>query len=457
MKNKINSGNRILFLKNNFDYFMIAGVYFVLHMFMHTDYWDDLRNAGTFAEFDYSMIKYAIHTFFYVASRVMIQPVLVAFSGIPNIFWKLCDVVMILLLYHYLVRTVEMLCPKNNKTDRVWCFLFFLCFPYSLMATAGWIATTVTYTWTFAAFFYCMYILIKTAKEGQCTIWQYILYGIAVFWTGNFNVTSISLLLLLPIIYLLYDKNKASRNLFFEGMLLSATNLILFMTAPGNRIRNVQDAEFHGTAELLELNIFGKLRMGINATFYHFMSVPNAVLFTGCLILAICVWKKGGKLWQKIIGVIPLCVDVIWTCYMFFAYIIRNGVLTYTYPDAGFETCPKVEQYLAMISAIFMVAGICYTLAFLTDFSRLSTVLISIVLLVGLLPQVALGFTTTVTASCIRMSTFFYFSLMLCTYVLVRYCKILENKFWKMAIYAVISVGTVLNVMQVVRHIIVYG
>lgn len=446
-----------LYFRNYYDYIAIAVLYVVLHFFIHTDYWDDLRNANILADNNYNIFKYGIQVYYSWSSRILIQPVFVLFNGLPNYIWKIVDVIMILMVYHFILRMAEMITGHSNRKYMLWCFLFFLCFPYSLMATAGWITTTITYTWTFAAYFYCLYLLLRSSQEEKCSMAQYLLYGFAVFWAGNFNITSISLLLLLSGIYFVYNRNRTVTVLYLEGMFLTIINFILFVASPGNRNRNLRDAQFHDTEELINLSLVGKLRMGINSTFYHFVSVPNVVLFITCFILAICVWRKSTRMSQRAIGLIPISLDILWTCYMFVAYIIRNGVLTYTYPDGEFITCPKTEQYLAMFSAIIMIASICYLLVFLTDFTKISFMLASMILIFALLPEVALGFTTTVTASAIRMSTFLYMAFMFCDYVIVEYCGLLKIRFWRSAMYLLGGIGMVLNVMQIIRHILVYG
>ena len=73
------------------------------------------------------------------------------------------------------------------------------------------------------------------------------------------------------------------------------------MFAPGNKRRNIQDAKIHGTSDVLSLSVFGKIRMGINSTFYHFISVPNVILFLFCVIVAICAMKCYKSIWMKVL------------------------------------------------------------------------------------------------------------------------------------------------------------
>ena len=104
-----------------------------------------------------------------------------------------------------------------------------------------------------------------------------------------------------------------------------------------------------------------------------------------------------------------------------------------------------------------MVLLICCFLAFLTDFSYLSWLLVGIMLVLGLFPCVAIGFTTTVSASIMRIASFFYFTLILCACVLICIYPVLKNKLWKHIFYLLGFLGAVMNVLQIIRHIIVYG
>ena len=240
-------------------------------------------------------------------------------------------------------------------------------------------------------------------------------------------------------------------------MVGTISNILLFVLSPGNRVRIRDDARYHDTYELLNLSIGGHLRMGINTAFYHFISVPNIILFTFCLLLVSCIFRKSKNLTIRFLSCIPLLIDIFWTGYVFLKYTVSSRTLTYIYPDASFQTCPKTEQYCALISALILVAIMCYLLAFLTDFTYMSWTLVGVLLVVGLLPEVILGFTTTVSASIMRVAAYFYFASMFCVSMLVIIHDIMENKYFRNIFYTLAGIGACLNILQIVRHIMVYG
>ena len=366
---------------------------------------------------------------------------------------------MIELLYCFISKLVELFVPQKDeeKWTRLWQLLIFLSFPYALMGTAGWMTTTIVYTWTFALYAFALYIILSASEGRRISPLLYILYGMALMFAANFNVTAISLLLIYLFMYIGCKKNKAFYILFMEGMVIIVFNLILFIVAPGNKSRMANDAIYHNTADLMELSFFHKLRMGINSTFYHFVSVPNVILFVTCLVLFAAILKKSDKLIWRVVGGIPLILDTAWTCYIFLAYTLRNRQLTYIYPDGAFVVCPELEQYLAMASAVIMIVCMLCGIGYVTDFGRVFWIATCCIILFGLLPEIALGFTTTVSASIIRMSTFFYLALILCSDMLVTHCNLLRDRMIRNGLFMIGIVGGILNIFQVIRHILVYG
>ncbi len=451
--------------KQYYDYIILTVIYGLLHIFIHTDYWDDVGMSAILKSYEYNLPAYLSDTWNLWSSTLFLHAVEVIVEALPNYVWKTLDVIMILVLYHYLSQVIKLLSvPKSNSASRAsarpWVLLFFLSFPYCLFATAGWMTTTIAYAWTFSTLFYSLFLFLSASADSSRSFqwYTYIFYELAVLYCANCNLVSFSLAVILLFIYLnCKTKSKACRILFWEGMFGSILNIVMFLVCPGNQVRNIEDARYHDTAELLELSLGGHLRMGINSTFYHFVSIPNAVLFTFCLLLAVCVFYKTSKKAIRICSCVPLALDVFWTGYVFFNYTLPNRTLTYIYPDALFQVCPAAEQYFALASALVMVFLMCYFLAYLTDFSYLSWILTGILLVLGLFPCVALGFTTTVSASVMRVASFFYFSIILCACVLIHVCHLFANKLWKYLFYVLGFLGSLLNIFQIIRHIIVYG
>lgn len=454
-----------------YDYIMIVIIYGLLHVFIHTDYWDDINMSQSLKKYDYNLISLLVYSWNTSTSALFLKAIQAIVESLPNYIWKILDVIMIEIMYYYFVQIVKLLNVNSRKivpAVRFWMLLFFFSLPYSLFATAGWMTTTIAYVWAFSAFFYSLYIFLLSSQKTEKNIKfsTHILYSIAVLCAANSKLLSVSMIIIFLFVYITCRaRSKAFKILFIEGIIGSILNLILHIFCPGHKIRNLNDAQWHNTAALLNLSVGGRLRMGINSTFYHFVSVPNIILFTFCLLLAVCVFYKLSakhapqteKSRLRIISCIPLALDIFWTGYIFFTYTIPNRTLTYIYPDALFEVCSKSEQFCILASAFIMVLCICYLVAYLTDFSWLSWFMVGILLFFGLFPCVAIGFTTTVSASVMRVATFFYLSIMLCVCVLVISYDVLKNKILKCIFYTLGWMGALFNILQIIRHIIVYG
>lgn len=446
-----------------YDYILIAVIYGLLHVFIHTDYWDDINMSQSLKKYDYDLISFLVYSWNTSTSSLFLKAMQAIVEPLPNYIWKVLDVIMIELIYYYFVQIVKLISMNSCKTipaARLWMLLLFFSLPYSLFATAGWMTTTIGYVWVFCAFFYSLYIFLFSSQktEVEIKISTYIIYGVAVLYAANSKLLSVSMLMIFFFVYITCQaRSKTFKILFVEGTIGSVLNLILHIFCPGHKVRNLNDARWHNNAELLNLSVGGQLRMGINSTFYHFISVPNIILFTFCLTLIVCSFYKTKKTFFRVISCVPLFLDVFWTIYLFFTRTVPNRTLTYIYPDALFEVCSKSEQFCILASALIMVLCICYLVAYLTDFSRLSWFIVGILLFFGLFPCVAIGFTTTVSASVMRVATFFYFSIMLCVCVLVISYDILKNRILKYMFYTLGWMGALFNILQMIRHIIVYG
>ena len=445
--------------KKWYGYLGIFILYLILHVFMHTDYWDDVKMVSVLSKYDYHLFDFAVDQYNTWTSRVLLMCMQAVIGSMPNIIWKILDSAMIVLLFYSISNIIDILTgDTENLNGYKISILTFLCFPYSLFATAGWLVTTIGYTWTFAMAAYSIYCFLSASRGQFIGWWKKVLFALTLLYAGNYEVICVILMLSMGIIWVYSNKSRTINGMAVVAGIISAVNILMFLLAPGNQVRMEQDANYHNTYELLELSIMGHLRMGINSTFYHFISVPNVVLFLFCGILLLTAIQKNRKSILKIaVAAIPLMIDIAWTGYIFVCYTLKNRTLTYIYPDASFQVVSVAEQTVAIISVLIMVAAMVYTLYNTADNIRQAITLIFILLVPGLLPEVILGFTTTVSASVIRVSAFFYFAMIVCFNILYRKGKLWENRRIHIFVYSISFIGVVLNFMQIIRHIMVYG
>ena len=461
MKKRLKSSTE--FIKNNFDYFLLFLMYLIPHFFMKFDLWDDVLYKTYFKAYNYNIFSFIFRQYKYWTSRVVIEATVILFGWLPPVIWMIVDTLLIVLLYHSIFGIIKFFLKGYpfEKKYRVCQLLLFSSFPYALMATAGWLTTTINWAWMLSFFVYCIKELLYSTgcKNVTKSIGKNILFCMAFIYATNFDVAAIVMFLLLIGIGMACLKSSAYRFCleYWEGLFITIANLVLFVVCPGNRVRMEQDALIHDTADVLELSMLGKIRMGINSAFYHYMSIPNAVLFTFCVILFLAVFLNGKSLFTKIIAFVPAGITVGWTAYIFGAYTLKKQILTYIYPDASFQVCPETEQYLAIVSALMLVFSMIYLLGQTIKDKGILIPLVVILLIWGLLPDIVLGFTSTISASILRVVSFLYLAFIGLGCVVSAYSGILEKRIiWRM-IVCLGGAGAIFNFAQMIRHIMVYG
>lgn len=457
--------NIIGYIRKNGDCLFIFLLYFIIHLFMGFECWDDVYYKTYLKTDGWSLIELIVNQYRYETSRIFIEAAIVMFAWLPPIAWKIVDSLMIVLLYHSLSAIIKLLMAEHESDNKYkWCrMLLFLSFPYALMATAGWLTTTINWTWMLTLLVYSIKELLYAVngKRQKGKLFKNMLFCVAFLYATNFDVAAMIMFILLVIIGISCRKATAFKICaeYWEGLVITVFNLILFVLCPGNRVRMQRDAVLHHTADVLELSFLGKIRMGINSTFYHYMSIPNVVLFTVCVILAVAVLIKIKKeqVLVRVAALIPAGLVLIWTGYIFLTYTLRNHVLTYIYPDAAFNMCPKWEQYLALVSALALVGIIIYLLRYLISENSLFVFLTVAFLIWGLLPDIILGFTTTVSTSILRVVSFLYLFLILLSCIVVEKNGMLKKRVTCLGIFCLGISGTIMNFAQMIRHIIIYG
>ncbi|MDO4303907.1 MAG: hypothetical protein Q4D94_08320 [Bacillota bacterium] len=191
-------------IKRNIDYLFIFLLYLLPHLFMHFNRWDDILYTTYFESYNYNLFSFISRQYQFWTSRVVIEAAVILFGWLPSIVWKVVDTLMIVLLYHSLSGIIKLLLGKRepDKKFRLCQMLLFLSFPYALMATAGWLTTTINWTWMLASFVYSIKILLYSVNgmSQRKSVIRNILFGMACIYATNFDVAAIIMFVLLVII-----------------------------------------------------------------------------------------------------------------------------------------------------------------------------------------------------------------------------------------------------------------
>lgn len=307
----------------------------------------------------------------------------------------------------------------------------FLCWPFSTMGTTGWLSSTTITLWIVVGVLYVIIFLYKIIQGKEVPFYQHIVFWLAFIYSANHEATFPVYFIFLVIMIVLavkYKKGIAYIGISFTWFLI---NVIYAITAPGNMRRLTGNENKEG---YLMVSLLGKVRMGINNTFYHYISVPNAVLFILCLLICFIVFKECKDIKARIIGVLPLAIDVSWTIYILWEYTLKRGYLTYVYPDEKFEIVGQTEQYIAMGSALLLFALIIFCICIIWKEME-KRVFFSFTLILGVLPEIELGFTPAITASIMRVVIYLYIAFLIIIFGMLE--KICYLKKW-LSIFCII-------------------
>lgn len=435
--------------------------YTIFHIALSPSYWDDANYRKVLDGSVSNLLPFLYDGYRLQTSRTTIEFVIGILSLLPYEVWKALDLLIILLLYK---DTEWFLKSIFNDTDSrmKWGITFLLCsLPFSIMACAGWMATTTNYLWVISLGWYAVNKVLKyTVLNQKLSVAERILTMLAVLYSGCFE--SVAILMMIGMITVLfYEKyyNHKKISGFLWGTLLIIILLFVeILVCPGNQNRLESDAGYWMT-DYAQMGLLDKLRMGIVTAFMHFVSVPSPVFFmvSGlCLIAAIA--KKETVL-QKVIAAFPLLLDVVWTCYYMMNYLVGKKTMTYQVPDSlltgGLDT---IEQLIMLFTVALWFTSFLFSLFRIFE-KKKDFVLCTAILLIGCVPEVIVGMSATVVNSMLRTVLYLYLS-----FILVILCMWKEVwgvwnrcKWFRTAVYLILASGIALNALQMARHILIYG
>lgn len=106
--------------------------------------------------------NFTVFHYFNWSSRNLIEIILIVVSSLPTICWHVLDVTAVLLIGYCLEQLVGI---RSTKIKYLSIFSFLMMYQVITMRSAGWIATTINYSWVAAAGLY-MYLVISRLRGG---------------------------------------------------------------------------------------------------------------------------------------------------------------------------------------------------------------------------------------------------------------------------------------------------
>ena len=248
-------------IKKYFPFVLFVGAMLILHAIMGFN-GDDIKYAKVLT--NQSLVDYINYRYYNWSSRLIIDGLLVILTHIDMIIWKILDVIIYTFGVYYIIKLVN---KKYSKKMAYFGILLFLMYPFYEMASAGWISTTLNYSWCFAFGMISFIPLIYEYHGEKVNKYIYIVSFLALLYATN-QEQSGALIFGFNLLYLLYSViNKKGINKFnLLATVISAAALIFVLTCPGNSIRFAQEVSYW-YPEFANFTILQKSYLGLVTTF----------------------------------------------------------------------------------------------------------------------------------------------------------------------------------------------
>lgn len=431
-------------IKPFIPFILLFCFYFVIHYKLQYIS-DDIENSRR--TYNDGQIHYLIDTYLHYSSRLVIYLVNNLFYIFPMKVWKIVDSLIIVIGAYslsYLFNT-----KKSIFVDYMICVIVSL-FPFIIMNSAGFVATTISYYWPIVALLISFIPLKKIINKEKIRPYFYPLFFILLLFATDCEQIACLLfgLSICFIIYIKFIKKEKVHWYLYSLLIISLLKMIFIKVCPGNAIR--AESGIAMWFPLFEsLSLFDKLYMGLLYTTYVLIS--NGVpLFVLSLLLLIRTWLKNKKK-------INICISLLLVIMIFVMCFLDK--FTYKYCPFIFDlfnvfsTRIMSPDYKISISAIlislFLYGGILYLL--LVNFK--DRLLSAILFLSGLATQMIMIFSASIYESGFRTASIMLYNFLLISIIIYLDINPIIKKKYK---YILLGILVLISIYYAYRFLLVY-
>ena len=376
----------------------------ILHIVIKTDFGDDLNFIKVLGEWD--LWPYLVHRYNTWSSRFIIEICMVTLPHAVTL-WKIIDIAVMA----WIAACFSLFFNKEKKCIVDWYIvLIMMSYPLFAMRTAGWIATTVNYSWC-VAFGLLALVPTRNLLVGKKNPWYlYIPAFFGLFYASSHEqmcavMVAISLVLG---VYYFYKTRKVHWFTILQEVIALA-GLTYILTCPGNANRTVLEIE-RWFPHFAEFSLFNKIELGYSRAMYEFVMKQNILYMLFCATLTLAVFVYNKNIFLRLVSVIPFAVSLLMGP---FVSIVQNSLPFFermrkalTVFGTGFAfASPRTWLPVLFVTAI----AACIIISLWAVFKNTPMALFTIAVLgIGLATAVAMGFSPTVWASEERTFIFMY-------------------------------------------------
>ena len=398
-----------------FPFIIYAGILLLGRLLIPLDFGDDIYFSNVLN--DQNIIAYLISRYNNWTSRIFIEAVLVVVAKY-SIIWRILDVgIMILISVSISKLTTEQPSRKIN-----WIIMYLSAtLSYTIYNSAGWMATTLNYSWPLAFGLFSMISIKKIILNQKIRGFEYALYIFAFIFAANAEQMCAILLGVYFVFTLyIYHSKKIVNWYMIVQTLIGIASMVFVLTNPGNKMR--QETVYSMWPGYSELSLIRKIEMGYSSTWYEMIMQPNLLFTLFCGLIFVGILIKYNKSLYRWLAFLPLLASLVFGVFSpvlsgIFPFIDQiQGVLT----DYG--TGLNLSSFKSWVPDLILTAVFLAILVslFLIFDDKKYAVLSILIVLVGFASRMIMIMTPQIRGAGSRVFIFMYFSLILVAVLLYQ-------------------------------------
>ena len=419
--------NLMLKIRNwkNVPWIVFAIVMVIVHFLLPMGIGDDEWFLKVLENTD--LHSYLVLRYYTWSSRLIIESVLVTLVHFP-ILWRLLDTVIMILIA---VSIAKLFANQDSKKNNWLIFGLMLTYPFNYLGTAGWIATTLNYSWPLA-FGLCSMVPIRNIIKGERIRWyEYIVYTLSLLYAANQEQMCTILLVVYSVFTVIMFINQKLPLFMVIQTILCGASFLFILTCPGNAARKAAEvATWFPEYDSIPFPV--KIEMGFSSSLFEFVMKPNFIFNIFCGLLLIGIVLKYKNLLYRVIATVPLASGLILGTYSSVTNEFIPGISKIENSLTKFGTDLNLASFSSWIpDLILAVVCIAICISLLCFFkNELKSLLSIFIILLGFGSRVMLGISPTIWASSSRTFIFMYFSFIINSLILwneIQQSKVIQK------------------------------
>ena len=422
MKNKKEKNNAKGVEKKSAVYVPFV-VLFLVELWIHKgivpNFGDDLWFKEVACSEGFSFLAWLHQRYMEWSSRTAIELLLMITVRAPLYFWRIVDSALITCVAIFLSKMAIQKTEDSIYINTITSMLV-VTITYTILNSAGWIATTVNYMWPLSFGIMGLYPLRKLLDYEKINGFEMIFYSACLLIGANAEQMSVVILTAYVIfdLYCWFSTKKIYKYAAIQTG-LSVLSLIYIILSPGNAIRKEKEIEAWFPV-FADMSLFNKVDLGISAVIKEIFLQDNVFFFMMLFTLMVLIWQKYEKWQYRVLGAIP--AFFLLSLSKMHGYRGDERLPFSLVQEMGIFVGDRVYNYKTYI-VVGSIIGVCcliLILFYLFGKNTWTTWILIGTFVMGLATKAVMGFSPTVWASGYRTGWIMNFAFLFCTLFMLR-------------------------------------